>query len=173
VEPGAVRLAFANAGTAGAVLHVYDRLHPDAVPRRYAVEAGAAVDDVWTVDGTGGYDLWVLGPNGFVRHFEGSTTDTAPEIDVRVAGRGGLAITFHNRGTADLAFIVTANAYRARAPKHVRVRAGRSATRAVRLAASKRWYDLTITIDGNATFRRRVAGRVENGRPSVTDPAWG
>lgn len=172
VHPREVRLAFGNTGTAGAVLHVYDRLELEAGPRRYAVEAGKAIDDVWEAGPSGAYDLWVLGPNGFVRHFEGTTDDATVEIDVRaIASIGGLKMSFYNRDSDDAVFVVTANAYRKGAPKRVRVRAGRAAAKTIRLASSKRWYDFTVTVIGSATFRRRVAGRVENGRPSVTDPA--
>ena len=65
----------ATTGDAGAVFHVYDRLRLDAVPRRYTVEPGTALDDVWSAGpGVGGrYDLWVMGPNGFLRHVTGAT----------------------------------------------------------------------------------------------------
>ena len=45
----ALRLIFSNTGTAAAVFHVYDRLHLDRVPRRYAVEPGKMLDDTWDV----------------------------------------------------------------------------------------------------------------------------
>ncbi|WP_201524045.1 phospholipase domain-containing protein, partial [Klebsiella pneumoniae] len=45
----ALRLIFSNTGTAASVFHVYDRLHLDRVPRRYAVEPGKMVDDTWDV----------------------------------------------------------------------------------------------------------------------------
>ena len=33
------------------------------------------------------------------------------------------------------------------------------------------WYDLSVTSDSSAKFLRRLAGRVESGKPSVSDPA--
>jgi phospholipase C len=33
------------------------------------------------------------------------------------------------------------------------------------------WYDLSVSSDSNAAFMRRLAGRVESGKPSVSDPA--
>ena len=54
------------------MLHVYDRLHLERGPRRYTVEAGKRLDGIWdTATDHGRYDLWVLGPNGFHRHFAG------------------------------------------------------------------------------------------------------
>lgn len=41
----------------------------------------------------------------------------------------------------------------------------------VDLRAGKRWYDLTVVSDTDATFLRRFAGHVENGLPGVSDPA--
>lgn len=56
-----------NAGAA-AVLHVYDRFDLAAIPRRYTVGSDAIVDGTWTTY-DGRYDLWLLGPNGFHRHY--------------------------------------------------------------------------------------------------------
>jgi phospholipase C len=53
----------------------------------------------------------------------------------------------------------------------VTVRAGATVRRTVRLAASRRWYDLTVTADADPAFLRGFAGHVENGRPGVSDPA--
>ena len=35
------------------------------------------------------------------------------------------------------------------------------------------WYDLTITVEGDAGFKQQVAGHVETGDDSVTDPLLG
>ena len=35
------------------------------------------------------------------------------------------------------------------------------------------WYDLVVTVDGDADFRFELAGRIENGRDGITDPAMG
>ena len=34
------------------------------------------------------------------------------------------------------------------------------------------WYDLTVTVPGTS-FRRVLAGHLENGRPSISDPQLG
>jgi phospholipase C len=38
------------------------------------------------------------------------------------------------------------------------------------LAASGQWYDFTVTA---AAFTRRLAGRIETGADSISDPAMG
>ena len=35
------------------------------------------------------------------------------------------------------------------------------------------WYDLTLTVESDAGFKRRIAGHVESGDDSVTDPLLG
>jgi phospholipase C len=41
------------------------------------------------------------------------------------------------------------------------------------LDGSGNWYDFVVTCDADAAFYRRFAGRIETGRPSVSDPAMG
>jgi phospholipase C len=67
---GGVRLSFINTGARAAVFHVYDRLDLEAGPRRYTVEGGKRLQDVWA--GSGGVDLQIMGPEGFHRRFVGS-----------------------------------------------------------------------------------------------------
>ncbi|MFE0753014.1 phosphocholine-specific phospholipase C [Inquilinus sp. NPDC058860] len=178
---GRVRLRFANTGTAGAVFHVYDRLHLDRVPRRYTVEAGKSLAGDWATDADfGRYDLWLLGPNGFHRHFTGNVAalgagKAAPEVAVAYdKAAGGLAVRLTNRGGRACVFTVAANAYREieGSPRHP-VPAGGQATLRLPLLAQGRWYDVTVRMEGDALFARRFAGRMEDGTPSVSDPAFG
>jgi phospholipase C len=41
----------------------------------------------------------------------------------------------------------------------------------VGLRDSQFWYDLAVACDQDSTFLRRLAGHVETGRPSTSDPA--
>jgi phospholipase C len=77
-----VMIDFRNMGKVGAVFHVYDRLHLDRIPKRYTVEAGKTLSDVWEAAANGGkYDLSVYAPNGFRRDITGDTAGA--EIDVQ------------------------------------------------------------------------------------------
>jgi phospholipase C len=68
-------------------------------------------------------------------------------------------------------FSVTANAYFDARPTTHAV-AARSETAITRsLSSSGRWYDFSVRVVGQADYSRRVAGRLENGAPSVSDPA--
>lgn len=168
-----VRLTFTNAGPTGAVFHVYDKLHLDAVPRRYTVEGSKVLDDTWAagVDVSGQYDLFVLGPNGFHRHFQGTVSPadtTRPEVQIQYDGRRVVVILM-NDGTAPCTFDVLPNAYRRSGLPGVTVAPGGSVARQWRTKHG--WYDLSVTCAEQTDFVRRCAGRVESGRPSVTDPA--
>jgi len=176
-----VALAFANDSgrQAGAVFHVYDELHLDRIPRRYVVEAGKTLEGSWEVAADGGaYRLWVLGPNGFHRHFIGDLNEqegaAGPEIDIRydAGSPAGLTVDIHNHGDA-CTFTATAEAYRSDGPWTIAVAGGGVGTFQWPVADSGNWYDFTITCGAQKSFRRRYAGRVENGRDSVSDPAMG
>jgi phospholipase C len=173
---GKVKLIFANTGKAAAVFHVYDKLNLDRLPRRYMVEPNERLDDDWAAmtDNAGRYDLWVLGPNGFHRHATGRVDAHPGDPEVSVAYRGDdLDIVLHNRGAAPCTFVVTANAYFPGDRETVKVQPGRAHELRRRLRHSGRWYDFSIEVAGAAGFLRRFAGRIENGRDSLSDPALG
>jgi phospholipase C len=173
---GALSLICANGGEQAAVFHVYDRLHLDRIPRRYTVEAGKSLSDSWNTGATdsGKYDLWVYGPNGFVRTFQGDALmhDTArfkPEVQVCYQPTTGhVYVKVHNTGSEAGRVTVTANAYRADGPWTIKVAAGATELMHWNLELSGNWYDFTVQSDG---FERRFAGRVETGKPGVSDPA--
>ena len=179
---GKVQLLFANTGTAAAVFHVYDKLNLERLPRRYMVEAGKTLDDTWNavVDNTGFYDLWVLGPNGFHRHFRGDLNSLragdAANPEVRVCydiANGNVYLSMLNGGKSTCKFTIRAKAYRSDGPWTASVAGGNAAEQHWDLAASGAWYDFEVSCDADTSYYRRFAGRVETGRHSVSDPAMG
>jgi phospholipase C len=177
VEPrGLVSLLFANSGQQGAVFHVYDRLHLDRIPRRYTIEAGKTLSDFWNTAATdsGKYELWVYGTNGFVRTFKGdalfqATAGFQPEVQVCYEFvKGQVYLKVHNTGTEAGSVTVTANTYRTDGPWPLDVAAGDTGTLHWDLDDSGHWYDFTVASNN---FERRFSGRVETGKPSVSDPA--
>jgi len=173
VESQVLILEFGNEGRAGAVFHVYDKLHLDRIPRRYTVEAGKRLSDAWPLNtDEGRYDLWVYGPNGFVREFRGklrSHSFAHPEVELLYdLADPGIEIIATNHGRAKAVLTVRANAYRADGPWLLRVVPDGDAKRRWTLIASQRWYDFTVT---GQEFERRFAGRLENGAPGFSDPA--
>jgi phospholipase C len=174
----AIELVFANTGEAGAVFHVYDRNHLDALPRRYTVERGRQSSDTWEVAAdNGAYDLWVLGPAGYHRHFTGTRAITGASPEVQVAydtHSGDLSLKVRNTGTTPVEVTVTANAYFD--PKkrwRAKVEPGGETILRWPLDHSGQWYDFTLTAQGLAGYTRRFAGRVETGNDGISDPAMG
>lgn len=168
---GGLSLTFGNSGGAGAVFHVYDKLHLDQVPRRYTVEPGKTLTGNWAIPeaDAGRHDLWVYGPNGFLRVFAGSVAkDGGVELSLRHdAGAGGVVMTAVNTGRTGRTVTIRAEAYRTDGPWTLSVAAGAKAEQRWALADSGNWYDLTAESDG---LHRRFAGRVETGKPGISDP---
>ena len=179
-KPGiSVELAFINTGTQGAVLHVYDKLHLDRIPRRYTVEAGKSLKDAWSVStDRGKYDLCVYGPNGYFRTFTddgGATAGTAmPEVRVRYEKeKGDIIVSFGNPGAQTCMLTVHDLAYRSGGPRKVEVPPGKMVTHRWSLHGSASWYDFRVTSEAIPGYERRFAGRVETGRHGLSDPAMG
>jgi phospholipase C len=159
---GAMTLTLINTGAAASVLHVYDRLRLDQVPRRYTVGPRQSLEDAWPA---GAYDLWVLGPNGFHRRFAGE--DAGVEVTARARG-DGLLVTVTNIHPKPRTVIIEAEGqtpWRA-SFKGVDTQAHTFPTR-------QGWYDLTARLDDEASWLRRLAGRVETGKASISDPLMG
>jgi phospholipase C len=165
-----ITLAFANHGSAAAVFHVYDKRHLDRIPRRYTVEGGKTLDDVWAADADGAFDLWVLGHNGFLRSFAGDVVRAAaaPRIEVRQDGkRSALAIALDNRATAPAEALLDRDLYGKAAPLRLAVAGGKTVRHLWSVQDSHDWYDLTIALPGLET---RLAGRLERGLDGISDP---
>lgn len=174
-------LLFSNTGSAAAVFHVYDRNNLSQPPRRYTVEAGKDLKGAWPLAGQQGrYDLWVLGPNGFHRHFTGDAGASAPgqtpnpEIQVCYdVANGNVSVKLHNTGSAPARFTVTANAYLSVAPWSASVAPGAEAEQSWPLCDCGNWYDFSVKVQELPAYGRRFAGRVETGKDSISDPAMG
>ncbi|MDM0020824.1 phosphocholine-specific phospholipase C [Variovorax saccharolyticus] len=173
---GLLSLIFSNTGKQGTVSHVYDKLHLDLIPRRYTVEAGKQLQDYWNAGASdsGKYDLWVCGTNGYVRTFKGDaiawdTADFKPEVQICYEpATGAVYLKVHNAGRAAGRVTVQANAYRNDGLWTLEVAAGATGQQHWNLDGSGHWYDFTVSAEN---FERRFAGRVETGKPSVSDPA--
>ncbi|WP_369936912.1 phosphocholine-specific phospholipase C [Xanthomonas tesorieronis] len=168
---GEVLLRLGNAGAA-AVLHVYDRYDLATIPRRYTLGPGATLDATWTTY-DGRYDLWLLGPNGFHRHYRGDL-DAAPlqaEIAQDAHDPQALCLLLRNPGSSALRVELQPGAYAHAQPRDsVLLAPGTEQRRSWSASPTGGWYDLWLIQDG---ARQRLAGRVETGKPGVSDPAMG
>jgi phospholipase C len=165
VDAGRLRLGFINDGAAAAVLHVYDRLRLDRAPRRYTVAPGRGLEDAWEA---GAYDLWVLGPNGFHRHYRGRAPGVDPTLRATAVPAAGLLnLTLGNPGPTPRDLVASSGGY-GQPPWRMTLKPGQARSRRLAVRASHGWYDLTVQ-SGEAL--RRLAGRLELGGDAITDPA--
>jgi phospholipase C len=187
VNRNTFEISIANTGDQGAHFYVYSSNRTDG-PWRYTVEAGKSLSETFDLTTTNGvYVFEVFGPNGFVRKFAGNAQPSKtqnshglgqfgnkpalPEVKTQYdVANGNVFLKFSNSGGGIARLTVTDNAYGART-RPVLVPAGSHLEEVWVLAASHHWYDLTVTSNDDASFSRRFAGHVENGRPSISDPA--
>jgi phospholipase C len=168
-----VSLTFINTGRATVVFQVRSGNTADPV-RDYTVEPGKTLTGTWNVASS--YHLSVYGPNGFVRYFNGSIGSNAAALDVRSSydsedGSGEIELEITNVA-AKAANVSVLDAY-----------TGKSSTRTLQpnqtfeaelsLEQFHGWYDFIITVAGDQTFKYRLAGHVETGKDSFSDPALG
>jgi phospholipase C len=172
-------LTFANAGQAGAAFLVTASNRTDG-PWTYTVEAGKSLSDFWSaVAATNGiYQLAVHGPNGFVREFGGNIAIARSGANPDVAAiydtvNGTVILQLHNLGTSSCTLTVSANYYSLGAPRTYSLAPGQSTEDVWSLAASSNWYDLSIVSNSDPQYVRRLAGHIENGMASASDPAIG
>ena len=170
-------LRFINSGSAAAVLHVIDRCNLEKIPRRYTVESARELMDHWPVSEQRAYDLWILGPHGFHRHFIGRWDASAalqahPEIQVHYdVRRTSLELRMRNTGVAPCTFLIQVNAYAPKRSWNHTVTAGSQAVQRLDLRGSHGWYDCSVRALARGQFVRRFAGRMETGLHSVSAPS--
>ncbi|MBP2157529.1 MULTISPECIES: phosphocholine-specific phospholipase C [Asticcacaulis] len=159
------------------VFHLYNGLDLTQPPLRFTLAPGQSRNYAPVADmklktygeaASKGYDWRVIGPNGFFRHFVGEVY----EIDAWLKGaqlRLGnpsfkapqkITLTDHYGGREQVF-------YMAPQPPHKDGHMTVYETVTLDLGATSGWYDVTLKGDG---FHQRLAGHVENGQPSLSDP---
>ncbi|MYQ76210.1 MULTISPECIES: phosphocholine-specific phospholipase C [unclassified Streptomyces] len=168
---GTFRLTFGGGPAAGAQFLVTSGNRTDG-PWTYTTHAGASVGDTWnTAYSQGVTDLTVHGPNGFLRSFRNPGKAAGPEVTARHDNAtGNLELAFTHSGTGTVRLTLRSAAAYGGEVRTVSVRPGETVRQTLDLRRSKRWYDVTVTSDADATFLRRFAGHVETGAPGVSDP---
>ena len=167
VVDGAIHLRFAAEGEQAAVFHVYDRTDLMHAPRRFTVEPGHALEGRWAFGADGRYDLWVLGPNGFHRHFMGHRDDPAL-----------LSALVWRATTTEMTLLLPAGhrtheliARTERVGATTLVTPLTEAQRRWPLGRSYGWYDITVVAAKVPHYLRRVSGRIDApGRMTCSDP---
>ncbi|MBO2449558.1 phospholipase C, phosphocholine-specific [Actinomadura barringtoniae] len=168
---GRFHLTFASKGKAGAAFYITSGNRTDD-PWTYTVEGGKSISDSWSTSGSAGvYDLLVYGPNGFFQYFHGNAKNAEPEVIIdRDGNSGDLHVVVANPGKEVREVSITDAYGRKSAATHT-IKVGGRVRHAVSLRHSSSWYDLTVSSSDG--FVRRMAGHIETGRPSLSDPALG
>ena len=165
---------FINNGTVGAVYQVYCYNRSSYTgPWTYTVGANDSVSDYWngSVFSSGIYALEVHGPNGFMRHYQGSAESASvmPETAITYnATAGTVSLKMSNAGTSSCTMTVT-NGYNSSDTRTYTVPAGGSVSDTWNLSSSYNWYDLNATVSGLSNWSRRLCGHMENGSLSMTE----
>ena len=173
---GALKIHFKNSGRAAAVFQVRT-ISSDAGPWTYTVAPQRELSDVWTAPAidSDAYALSVHGPNGFLRTFRGSVSGKdAMNLDVRCGyDTERCGITLRIRSVSDSPCRVRiGNAYLKEATEHDLMPRD-TVEKYSPLETQFGWYDFTVTVDSNLTFEQRIAGHLETGKDSMSDPAIG
>lgn len=146
-------------------------------PWTYTVGTGDEVSDTWPITGSGlsGYDFSVSGPNGFLRSFRGSFAGSSTvQLEIRSKyDKVQNAVTMFavNRGSEAINVSVL-DVYSGKVTR-AELKPGEDGERMYDLNSTFGWYDFVITVESDTTFRYQLAGHVETGEESRTDPAIG
>jgi phospholipase C len=161
-------LTFQNRGRAGAGFTVYSARAGEG-PWVYMTGSGKTLSQ--TLPMSGDYDLSVHGSNGFFRRYQGGAETAVGIVPHYDATEKALILTLQNSG-ADAVNLTVADAYSNATQSHA-VAAGASAEHRQPIASTDHWYDLTVQSEGGKPFSQQLAGHIETGLASRSDPAIG
>jgi phospholipase C len=180
---GGLQLEFRNIGTRAAVFHAFDMLRLGEPPKRFTVEGGRKLFDRWP---DGPYDVCVYAPNGFFRRFSGSGAERPGcQITHLAAGKDGpeVRIVIGAVRASTGAKYPFASAYATRDGGQLRgvLSPPENAAKDEQFGLFDMWpvrqfggwYDVTVTCSTDPAWGVRMAGRVETGAPSMSEPAMG
>jgi phospholipase C len=161
-------LHFANAGQTTAVFQVRSGLG-GIKPRTYTVQPGAELSDTWPIPKAAGYELFVHGPNGFMRLFQGR--ETSPNLDsglVYDPANNSVTLELRNRGSAPIKLKVLENYTNKSVPRVLAP--DESWEQPWTLHDAFGWYAFIVESEGDPHFRHVLAGHLETGKDSKSDP---
>jgi phospholipase C len=165
----ALEVTIANTGEAGAAFTLYPAKAETGGPWYYTAAAGETLKDHVPI-GADGYDFTLHGPNGFLRQFRGAP-DEAVMVAARYdAAREQLVLSVRNRSGRAVT-VHTGNAYAPHDHHNLNLGPGAQAQDAWPIADAGHWYDVSVVVADDPTYARRLAGHIETGSPSRSDPA--
>jgi phospholipase C len=129
----------------------------------FTVTARKPREYTWDTTATDGkYAFSIYANDGFVRSFTGQLTGHAvASAEVELRAGEGVEITLHNDGTQPARYTLTANDYLGGTRQ---VTVGRGQSRTVVWPTQQGYYDVVLTVDADATWTQRYAGRIATTR---------
>jgi phospholipase C len=166
---GSVQISFSNHGQAGAVFQVRSEDGAQG-PWTYTVEAHKQVTESWPLAGR--YGVFVHGPNGFYRGFEGDTGAAQLDVSVQYQDAGRRVTLDISNPRPTVVEVQMVNVYDGH-HRTIDVGPGATVSHSWTVTRSQGWYDIELTVTGDDGFRYQLAGHLENGDDSTTDPLMG
>ena len=167
------QIAFANHGTVAAVYQVYTS-NGQFAPRTYTLAPNTEVSDTWNYAAINlnEYNLLVFGPNGFYRVFKGSFGAVSAGLDIQITyeiNLNGIYLQVTNAGSVGVPLYLF-NYYTQESSRRF-VDANKTFSEFRALDQFYGWYDISVETETDPTFQARLAGHLESGKDSMTDPA--
>ncbi|RQO71850.1 phospholipase C, phosphocholine-specific [Pedobacter sp. KBW06] len=124
------------------------------------------------------YQLLVNGPNGFFRSYKGSAQEASISMLVEyeklgVKLSGNVLLKIRNQDPSKAYTLIIKDHGYGNGEVKKSIEPGQVLLWVVAAGKSYGWYDTSVTIEGNAAFEQRFAGRVETGAESFSDPVMG
>ena len=139
----------------------------------YAVRAGDTLQPRFPLSlfGDAGYSIEVHAPNGFYRSFTGASGSPHLKIQTEYERKdarltGNIVVHVQNTGAKAVSVAVEEASYRTGMHRKT-LAPNRTWSRRLHLKDSHGWYDFTVRTDDTEAH---YAGRVETGRPGISDP---
>jgi len=164
-----------NAGTAGVHFAIYPNADRADGPWQYDAPPGGSAGDAFVIraNSTGQYDFTCYGPNGFQRRFAGNLNLDCDQVEITSRLdplAGSLTVGLQNSNATPANFTITDNLNFGAVWTCALASASTTNTAFPIEQSNQGWYDLTVTVDTDPSFLRHLAGHLENGLFSLTEP---
>jgi phospholipase C len=184
-----IRLRVGNsvhgAKTAGGAFNVYLRNLKDSegagrgmMAATYAVKPGDILTRQFPLAlfNDSAYAIEVHGANGFYRSFTGRAASRAVEVESSYEEKekrltGNVLVRVRNASNDPLNIEIRHHGYQER-PVNKSIEGHQELSLVLQLDQSHGWYDFSVKVPGSDA-EARFAGRVETGKPGMTDPGMG
>ena len=164
------RIDFNNTGDQAAVFHARSG-NPSDLPRCYTVEPGLSLTGVWPA-ANNAYDLSVHGPNGFFRSYKGGVANANAKLQVRAQGSHGRLDVAVTNQSGQVMTVRLFNRYTGKTADQ-RLNRGETMSRTFELNPFNGWYECVVTVLEDGLLECRLAGHLEDGKDSFSDPLMG